>query len=49
MNSDNSTGILISRLDYFRLPETMRAMGDCAMVMTMVNGRKTFVRAILLE
>lgn len=49
MNGINSTGIHIRRLDYFRLPATMRAMGDCAMVLTVLNGRETFVPAIFLE
>lgn len=53
MNDINSTGIsagiYINRRDYFRLPPDMRMVGDCAMVMTMINGRKTFVPAIIVE
>ena len=49
MNEPNTTGIRITRRDYFRLPASMRMLGEQAMVLSTVNGRQTFVLAIIVD
>lgn len=49
MNNGNFTGIRIFKRDYFALPPTMRQMSDGPMVLAMVAGRQTFVRALIIE
>jgi hypothetical protein len=50
MKKSYSTGIQITRKDFFRLPADMRAMSDDGpMVKTMLDGMQTFVHAIIIN
>lgn len=49
MNSNNSTIVKIFKRDYFALPPSMREFSDGPMVLSLVNGRQTFVRAQIID
>jgi hypothetical protein len=49
MNTINSTGVLIKKRDYFKLPDTMRQMTDVPMVLSSLAGKQAFVRAIIVD
>ncbi len=52
MNERNSTGsyaVRIRKNDYFRLPAEGRCLEDGPMVLSMLNGRQTFVPAIIID
>ena len=41
--------IRIKKRDFFRLPASMRPVSDGLMVLSVVNGRETFVRAVIID
>lgn len=50
MNTTNSNAINMSKRDYFALPPNMREQAnDGPLVLTMRNGRETFVPVLMLE
>lgn len=50
MNTTNFNSVTIRKEDYFALPPTCRAQGDDGpLVLSMVSGRATFVRANIIE
>lgn len=49
MNNGNSNSVLIRKRDYFRLPPEMRAISGTPMVLSTVNGRATFVPAVIIN
>lgn len=49
MNEFNSTGVRISKRDYFKLPPEMRQISNGPMVLSRIAGRQTFVRAIIID
>lgn len=49
MNNGNSNVIQMSKRDYFALPDHYRMQANGPMVLTVRNGRETFVRVDMLE
>lgn len=50
MNTTNFNAVTIAKEDYFGLPPKMRALSNKGpMVLSMVNGRETFVPANIIE
>jgi hypothetical protein len=49
MNSHNFIGIRIKKADYFKLPPSMRMQAEGPFVLSTVNGRETFVPAVIIE
>lgn len=49
MNDSNFSGIRMSKRDFFKLPDDLRQFSDGPMVLSMVAGRETFVRVLIVD